>query len=58
MLEAAPNDEMEFRPSGLLLNLGMRMKRSAPAQRIGLAEWKVEIEDGVQDFYREAFFPE
>ena len=39
-------------------DFGLGMKRSAPAQRIGLAEWKVEIGDGVQDLFREALFPQ
>jgi len=39
-------------------NFGLGMKRPVPAQRTGLAEWKVEIGDGVQDFCREALFPE
>jgi hypothetical protein len=34
------------------------MKRPVPAQRSGLAEWKVEIGDVVQDFCREALFSE
>jgi len=34
------------------------MKRPALAQRIRLAEWKVEIGDGVQDLFREALFPQ
>lgn len=36
---------------------GLGMKRPVPAQRIGSAEWKVEIGEGVQDFRREALFP-
>ncbi|TVZ26110.1 hypothetical protein JM83_1057 [Gillisia sp. Hel_I_86] len=39
-------------------SFGLGMQCPAPAQRIGLAEWKVEIVDGVQDFCREALFPE
>ena len=38
-------------------DFGLGMKRSAPAQRIGLAEWKVEIGDCVQDICSEALFP-
>lgn len=38
-------------------DFGLGMKRPVPAQRNGLAEWKVEIGDGVQDFKREALFP-
>jgi hypothetical protein len=34
------------------------MKRTVPAQRIGLAEWKAEIGDDVQDIYSEALFAE
>lgn len=39
-------------------DFGYEMKRPVPAQRIGLAEWKVEIGDGVQDLFREALFPQ
>jgi len=39
-------------------DFGLGMKLLAPAQRIGLAEWKVEIGDGVQDLFREALFPQ
>ena len=38
-------------------DFGLGMKRPVPAQRTGLAEWKVEIGDGVQDFLSEALFP-
>ena len=38
-------------------DFGLGMKRPVPAQRSRLAEWKVEIGDGVQDFKREALFP-
>jgi hypothetical protein len=43
---------------GLLHGFGLGMQRPVPAQRTGLAQWKVEIGDGVQDFCREALFPE
>ena len=38
-------------------SFGLGIKRPVPAQRIGLAEWKVEIGDGVQDLCKEALFP-
>ncbi|MCK0115173.1 hypothetical protein [Gelidibacter sp. F63206] len=38
-------------------DFGLGMKRAVPAQRTVLAEWKVEIGDGVQDFLSEALFP-
>ena len=39
-------------------DFGLGMKRPVPAQRTGLAKWKVVIGDGVQDFCREALFTE
>ena len=39
-------------------DFGSGMQRPVPAQRTGLAEWKVEIVDCVQDLYNEALFPE
>lgn len=39
----------EFRTGGLRSQFRIGMQRSVPAERIGLAEWKVKIEDGVQD---------
>lgn len=38
-------------------DFGSEMQRSVPAQRTGLAEWKVKIGDCVQDRCREALSP-
>lgn len=38
-------------------DFGSGMQRPVPAQRTGLAEWKVKIGDCVQDLCREALFP-
>lgn len=48
----------QFRTGGLRSRFRIGMERSVPAQRIGQAEWKAEIGDGVQDLCSEALFPE
>jgi hypothetical protein len=47
----------KFRMGGLRSQFRIGMQRSVPAKRIGLAKWRVEIEDGVQDICSEALFP-
>ena len=49
---------MEFRFGGLRsrFRIGNEASRSSAAERV--AEWKVEIGDGVQDLFREVLFPE
>ena len=49
---------MAFRlKADLIHDFGSGMKCSFPAQREGLAEWKAEIGDCVQDLGSEALFP-
>lgn len=48
---------MEFQFGGLRSRFRIVNEVSVPAKRNGIAEWKVEIGDGVQVFFREALFP-
>ncbi|MAB57406.1 MAG: hypothetical protein CL524_07630 [Aequorivita sp.] len=47
----------EFRPGGLRSQFRLAMECSVPAERIGLAKWRAEIGDGVQDLFNEALYP-